>query len=73
MKYFPLPHRTSPAFGLADRQGACCWAALSRGTWGYRPLNQFFNHRLLTRGASNVGDAMTSNQQNSHGGSPNGG
>jgi len=54
-------------------KGLGCWAALSRGIWGHRPLNRFFNHRLLTRGASNVGDAMTSNQQNSLGGAPNGG
>jgi len=73
MKYFPLSHRTSPALVLVDRQVACCWAASSRGTCGYRPHNQFFNHRLLTRGVSNVGDVMTSSQQNSHGGGPNGG
>jgi len=73
MKYFPLPHRTSPAFGLADRQVACCWAALTRGTWVHRPLNQLLNHRLLTWGASHVGDAMTSGQQSPHGGCPNGG
>ena len=70
---FHFTPRTSPAFGLADRQVTCCWAASSRGTCGYRPHNQFFNHRLLTRGASNVGDVMTSSWQNSHGGSPNGG
>jgi len=73
MRYFPLPHRASLAFGLADRQGACCCAALSRGTWGHRPLNLFLNHRLPTRGASHVGDAMTSGQQSPHGGCPNGG
>jgi len=32
-----------------------------------------FKLRCLTRGVSNVGDAMTSSQQNPHGGGPNGG
>jgi len=73
MKYFPLPHRTSQAFGFADRQVADGFVAVLGGACGCRPLIQFLNHRLLTRGVSNVGDAMTSNQQNPHWGGTNGG
>jgi hypothetical protein len=47
--------------------------AVFRGTCGYQPHIQFLNHRLLTRGVSNVGDVMTSNQQNPHWGGTNGG
>jgi hypothetical protein len=35
--------------------------------------NKINKAQLPTRGVSNVGDAMTSNQQNPHGGAPNGG
>ena len=36
-------------------------------------MNSTIKQLPTTRGVSNVGDAMTSNQQNSHGGAPNGG
>jgi len=66
------PHLTSGAGTLTGK-----WLAAGQryhgGTWGHRPLNQFFNHRLPTWGASHAGDAMTSGQQSPHGGAPNGG
>jgi len=42
MKYFPLPHRTSLAFGLADRQGAWLLGSVITGDMGTSTAQPFF-------------------------------